>query len=134
MLHLAYHNMEHYSSVRRDDDPGTGPAYLHHSNETDKNLTKESNATLNNGKMNQISSKKQARLEKKKIRRNYKNTQIAAKENKSCVDNLNDKTDAITEIDYDIEFILNKSGFHVSSNMVIDLLQKCGFSWPLLLT
>ena len=126
--------MEHYSSVRRDHDPGTGPAYLHHSNETVKNLTKKSSATLNNGKMNHISSKKQARLEKKKIRRNYKNTQNAAKENKSCVDNRNDKTDTITEIDYDIEFILNKSGCHVSSNMVIDLLQKCGFSWPLLLT
>ena len=29
-LHLAYHSMEHYSSVRSKDDPGDGPAHLFH--------------------------------------------------------------------------------------------------------
>ena len=132
MLHLAYHNMEPYSSVRREDDPGTGPAYLHHSNETDKNLTKESNTTLNNGKINHISSKKQARLEKKKIRRKNKNIQNAAKENESRTDNLHDSTDTVTEIDYDIEFILNKSGCHVSSNRLIDSYKVVDFHGHLL--
>jgi len=30
-LHLAYHNGEHYSSVRRSSDPDTGPAWEFHS-------------------------------------------------------------------------------------------------------
>ena len=29
-LHLAYHSMEHYSSVRSKEDPGDGPAHLFH--------------------------------------------------------------------------------------------------------
>lgn len=29
-LHLAYHSMEHYSSIRTKDDPGDGPAHMFH--------------------------------------------------------------------------------------------------------
>ena len=41
-IHLAYHNMEHYSSLRRLNDPGTGPAINHHRrlHKQDKNMGK----------------------------------------------------------------------------------------------
>ena len=38
-LHLSYHNGEHYSSLRKINDPDTGPAYTFHSIEAVKKVT-----------------------------------------------------------------------------------------------
>lgn len=52
VLHLAYHDFEHYSSVRRGADPGTGPAYPFHNvqdtipNELSENELSENVSTV----------------------------------------------------------------------------------------
>lgn len=53
-LHLAYHSMEHYSSVRSKEDPGDGPAHMFHRSKllqkkVESNTNGNSNKLIKNG-------------------------------------------------------------------------------------
>jgi len=65
VLHLAYHSMEHYSSVRRSDDSGSGPGYLYHHNTIPKIDEINSNDNVNEKNIQKLKRKGKEREKEK---------------------------------------------------------------------
>jgi len=72
VVHLAYHDFEHYSSVRRSNDPCSGPAHTFHKESdsiaTEKCMDKREDVSkvTDQGYGNNIGSRKEKRRDKKK--------------------------------------------------------------------
>jgi len=65
VLHLAYHSMEHYSSVRRSDDSGSGPGYLYHHSTIPKIDETNGNNNVNEKKYSKAKKKRKIKRKRK---------------------------------------------------------------------
>ncbi|XP_066934499.1 uncharacterized protein [Clytia hemisphaerica] len=109
-VHLAYHTMEHYSSVRTAGDPGDGPAHMFH---TTKLLTKQSNSEKpKEEKKKSATAREEERIAKEKEKERKFHEDL----NRACAKSLDDEggdSDEYVNVRQErIEMIKGTTGFH----------------------
>lgn len=131
VLHLAYHSMEHYSSVRRSDDPGSGPGYLYHHITIPKIDEINSNNLVNEKNIQKLKRKEKEREkgkqslvinsivldEKESIKKIEKEETIKEVEKKETIKGIEKDDKAIKKVDSEaIMKIQMETGYEVMSN------------------